>query len=40
VVQPDLLVPRLRSACLADPDDPALASRFLQLIAEVVALYS
>jgi hypothetical protein len=37
-LQPDRMVPRLRSACLADPDDPALATRFIGLIAEVVAL--
>jgi hypothetical protein len=38
-VLPDRLVQRLRSACLADPDDPGLATRFIALIAEVVALY-
>lgn len=38
-VRPELLGQRLRAACLADPDDPALATRFIGLIAEVVALY-
>lgn len=35
---PDRLVQRLRSACLADSDDPSLATRFVGLIAEIVAL--
>jgi predicted nucleotidyltransferase len=38
-VQPDRLVQRLSSACLADPDDRDLADRFVGLIAEVCALY-
>lgn len=38
-VEPERLVQRLRSASLADPDDPTLGARFTGLIAEVVALY-
>jgi hypothetical protein len=37
-LRPERLEQRLRAATLADPDDPALATRFIGLIAEVVAL--
>lgn len=36
--RPERLEQRLRAATLADADDPALATRFMSLIAEIVAL--
>lgn len=37
-VRPEGMVERLRSVCLADPDDPTLSGQFMDLIGEVVAL--